>query len=252
MKKTSLIFLVLIIAGSGTAFADMVTFHIGYYIPRAQGGLWDLELENMTFTKSDFHNTLFSFSYEYFISNRVGLCLSIDAYNVQEVGSYEGYVGFQSFTGDWAYPDTYDGEFIPSHSLAVSNTPIHASVKFLPFGRGGKFIPYIGGGVGLYVWSVSIRGDIIDFSDERIDTQENVTVYPIYQITRRGSSNFAIGYQGYGGIMFPVANRISVDAGFKYSSADANLSDELYTDFFGVDSFDLGGYLIAVGINYWF
>lgn len=252
MKKYMLMILILVVLGPGLVFADLVTFQIGYYIPRAEGGLWDLEFENMTFTKPDFHNTIFSFSYEYFVSNQLGLTLTVDAYNKQEVGSYIGYVGYQSFSGDWAYPDTYEGDFIPSHALSVSNTPIQASVKFLPFGRGGKFIPYIGGGVGLYIWSLSIRGDVIDFSDERFDTEEEVSVYPIYQLTSRGSSNFAIGYHGYGGIMAPVANRISVDAGFRFSVAEANLSDELYTEFFKVDAFDLSGYIISVGINYWF
>lgn len=252
MKKYIMLFLILMLMGPGFIFSDLVSFQIGYYIPRAEGGLWDLEFENMTFTKPDFHNTIFTFSYEYFISNQIGLCLAVDAYNKQKVGSYKGYVGYQTFSGDWAYPDTYEGQFIPSHALAVSNTPIHASVKFLPFGRTGKFIPYAGGGVGLYVWSLSIRGDVLDFSDERYDAEEEVAVYPIYQLTSRGSSNFAIGYHGYGGVMIPVANRISLDAGFKFNVAEANFSDELYTEFFDVNTFDLSGYIISIGINYWF
>jgi hypothetical protein len=252
MKKYVMLFLIIMLLGPGLIFSDVVSFQIGYYIPRAEKGLWALEFENMTFTKPDFHNTIFCFSYEYFVSNQISLSLTVDAYNKQEVGSYEGYVGYQSFTGDWAYPEPYEGEFIPSHALSVSNTPIHASVKFLPFGRAGKFIPYIGGGVGLYIWSLSIRGDVIDFADKRYDEGEEVNYYPIYQLTRRGSSNFAIGYYGYGGVMIPVANRISVDAGFKISTAEANLSDELYTQFFKVETFDLSGYIISVGINYWF
>ncbi|MFO7866804.1 MAG: hypothetical protein R6V02_08345 [Candidatus Aminicenantes bacterium] len=252
MKKYVLAFLICILMTPGFIFSDLVSFHIGYYIPRAEGDLWDKEFKNLSFTKSDFHNTVFHFSYEYFLSPQISLTLSMDSYNKQKVGSYLGYVGYQTFSGDWAYPDMYTGEFDPSHALSVSNTPIQASIKFLPLGRTAKVIPYVGGGAGVFVWTVSIRGDIIDFSDERYDSQEEVIVYPIYQVNRRGESKFALGFHGFGGVMIPIANRISVDGGFRFSVAEGNLTDEFYTEFLGVETLDLSGYIISIGINYWF
>ena len=53
---------------------------------------------------------------------------------------------------------------MPGHSLNISITPIQVSLKITPFGRRVKLIPYFGAGAGLYLWSVRMRGDMIDFS----------------------------------------------------------------------------------------
>jgi len=248
---------VLILINPVMIFSDTVSFRIGYFIPRAEGSLWDIEFENMTFNKPDFHNTLFSFSYDYFLSNRISLNLAVNGYNKQEVGSYPGFIGLQTFQ-DWAYPEAFEDQlfpdftFTPSHALSVSITPVQASIKFTPLGRAGKFIPYIGGGISLYVWSVIIRGDIIDFENEQYDPDRDAPVFPVYQVNVREESKFAVGYHGFAGVMIPVANRISFDGGFRFHSAEGRFSQDFYSQFFGVDTFDLSGYTITVGLNYWF
>jgi hypothetical protein len=252
MKKILMMFLVMIFMTPGLIFSDVVSFRLGYFTPRAESDLWQIEFENMTFMKSDFQNALISFSYEHFINPQISFALSVDAYNQQKAGFYQGYVGYADSDGDWAYPDIYVGDFDPSHSFSVTITPIQASVKFTPFGRSQKIIPYVGGGVGVYIWNVKLQGDMVDFSDEWYDVQEGVTIYPIYAVDAREESRTAIGFHGFGGIMVPVGRRISLEGEFKYNSAKGNFSDDAYASFEGFEAFDLSGYTISVGLNYWF
>ena len=43
--------------------------------------------------------------------------------------------------------------------------PAQAVVRFLPFGKPGRFQPYVGAGLGLVSWRYSETGDFIDFND---------------------------------------------------------------------------------------
>lgn len=252
MKKYCMMFLVMLLMAPGLIFSDVVSFRLGYFTPRADSDLWQIEFENMSFTDSDFQSAMFCFSYEYFINPQISFSVSVDAYNQQKAGFYEGYVGYADADGDWAYPDIYVGDFDPSHSFSVTITPIQASVKLTPLGRGQKIIPYIGGGVGVYIWSVKLQGDMVDFSDEWYDVQEGVTIYPIYTIDAREESRVAIGFHGFGGIMVPIGRRLSLDGQFKYNFAEGSFSDDAYASFSGFENFDLTGYTISVGLNYWF
>jgi hypothetical protein len=252
MKKYLMMFLVLILMAPGLIFSDTVTFRLGYFIPRAESDLWDIEFENMSFTKSDFQNTAFGFSYEYFINRQISFGLSIEGYNEQNVGYYRGYVGYADADGDWAYPDVYVGDFDPSHSFSVTITPIQASIKLTPFGRDKMIIPYIGGGAGVYIWSVKLQGDMIDFSDEWYDVNEGVIIYPIYQVDAREESKFALGFHGFGGVMVPIGRRISLAGEFRYNAAKGEFSEDEYAGFAGFQAFDLSGYSVSVALNYWF
>ena len=161
MKKY-LISMVLILFIPGFVFSDMVTFKVGFYIPRAQSDLWEIEFENMSFKKADFQGTNIGFGYEYFLSTQASILLNVEGYTRQKSGSYEGYVGYSDPDGEWAYPDNYQGDYTAGHVFSVSNTPIQVSLKLTPMGRKNKIIPYVGGGVGIYLWNVRIQGDMID------------------------------------------------------------------------------------------
>jgi hypothetical protein len=220
---------------------------VGYYFPQGGSDLWEEEFLNMDFTKTDFTHSSFSFAYEYFLSRQLSLMLGIEGYSKQKSGFYRDYVGYQDVDGDWAYPNDFEGDFIPGHVFSVSSTPIQLSLKLTPMGRKGKVIPYIGGGVGLYIWSVRLQGDLVDFEDVWVDQDFNIDVYPIVFVDARDENKFAIGFHGFGGIMVPVASRISLEAEVKYNRATGNL--ENFLDF---EPFDLGGLQISFGINYWF
>jgi len=252
MKKYLILLAITVLVIPGMLFSDIVTFRVGYFIPKAESDLWQIEFENMDFTKTDFHHSSFCFSYEYFFTNYTSLLISIEGYNEQKVGYYKDYVAYQDFDGDWAYPNEYEGDFIPNHVFSVSSTPVLLSLKLLPLGRAHKIIPYIGAGGGIFLWSVQLEGDMIDFSDEWYDTVEEVSIYPIYYTNAFERGRITFGAQMFGGIMVPVANRLSVEAEFKYIFAEGNFSEDEYSGFQGFEPFDLSGYQLSLGINYWF
>ena len=253
MKKSLALFLFLIIFAPGLVFSNIFTFKVGMFIPRAQyevrgDNLWWIEFDQMSFVKTTYHDTNFGFGYEYFFSNQFSLVLNIEGYSKNKLGQYEGYVAFEDENRwPWAVSDEYMGDWYPSHTFSVSITPIQLSVKIAPLGRRQKIIPYIGGGIGIYIWSVRLFGEFINFDYDW--TQEwEVPVFPIENVDAREENKFQIGYHAFGGIMVPLANRISLEAEFKYQFAKANLKEA----FEGFEPFDLSGYQISIGLNYWF
>jgi len=257
MKKIVIFFLALVLLTPSFAFPGMFTFKAGLFIPRAQSDLWDDEFLYMDFTKANYQTTNFGFAYEYFLTRQLSLVIGVDSYNKNKGGSWVDYVGradlyYDPDLRDWldfAYPKDYvDYDFIPYHSFNVSITPIQVSFKLTPLGRRGKFIPYIGGGVGLYIWSVRIQGDWIDLNDEWWDLDEDIPIYPIYLSNTRDDNKISTGFHAFLGIMFPVARRITFEVEFKYNQAQGKL--EAFQDF--LEPFDLSAYQISLGLNYWF
>lgn len=243
--------MILILLVPCLGFSDLVTFKVGYFIPRADSELWSMEFENMDFAKSDFTSSNFGFSYEYFLSNQISFAVSVDGYTRKKLGSYIDYVGIEFLEGDFAFPSDFEGDFLISHVFDVSITPIQLSLKLSPLGRKGRFIPYVGGGVGVYLWNVRLQGDIINFDEEWTyeDEEYIITVFPIELYDAREDNKLNIGYHAFGGVMFPVANRISIEAEFKYNFLKGALT-EGFVGF--LDDFDLSGYQFSVGLNYWF
>ena len=81
-----------------------------------------------------------------------------------------------------------------------------------------------------------------------LDLDEIVIGYPTYGVDAREENRFAFGYHAFVGFMIPIANRISIEAEVKYNRATGNFKN----GFLGFDPFDLGGWTIGVGMNYWF
>ena len=154
MKKYLMILTALLLLVPSLSFSDVVSFKVGFFMPRAQSDLWEIEFENMNFTKSHFQTTNFAFSYEYFVSREFSLVFGVDGYTKNKSGFYNEYVG-DEIDGLYYAFDYGDG-FPISHVFSVSITPIQFSLKFTPFGRKGKILPYVGGGVGAYLWTVRL------------------------------------------------------------------------------------------------
>ena len=260
-----IIFLALIFLTPSLAFSGILTFKIGFFVPQAQSDLWDIEFENMNFGKTHFYNSGFAFSYEYFLTRELSFTIGVDSYTKNKGGIYEDYIGivgtaFGEPYYDFAFPPEYQSDFFPDdvfnifHSFSVSITPIQFSLKLTPLGRKGKIIPYIGGGVGVYLWYVRIRGDIVDFDDPWIYTDPiagDITVFSVDYWDLREDSRITIGYHGFAGMMLPVAQRFSVEVELKYNYVQGKFREE-DESFEGFDPFDLSGYQFSVGLNYWF
>jgi opacity protein-like surface antigen len=254
MRKKAIIAALAILATAGALAANTISFKMNYVIPKMKSDFWDIEFENMSFARSGFQNTSFGLSYDYFLTRELSLVISLDTYSKTKGAFYKDYVGYTLDRQDWAFPNDYEGEFSPHHSIYTSVTPIQISLKVLPLGRRVKIIPYAGLGAGLYLWSLRMQGDMIDFNDEYYYEDPDygdIPVYPIYQVNAREGENFgkiAFGYQAFGGLMIPVANRLTLDVEFKASFAKGKMTQ----GFEGFEPLDLGNYQISLGINYWF
>ena len=252
MKKTIglVAILVLLLPTLGTSGA--LSFRLGYFVPRAQSELWTIEFQNMSFQKSDFQTTTLGIYYEHFLTKELSLLIGVDSYSQTRLGSYRDYVGYAFDEGDFAFPAAdYQGDFVLSHNFSVSITPIQLSLKLTPFGRRSGFIPYIGGGASLYIWTVKLLGDMVDFTDEWVYTDPelgDVPIYGVFQAQARAESRFSVGFQGFVGLMIPIASRLALEGEFKYNVGKGSLG----STFEGFDDFDLGGYQISFGVNYWF
>jgi len=248
MKKTLIFLTAVLILVPGFMFSDVVTFKVGYFFPRADSDLWQDEFDNMMFTKTGFQDSNFGFGYEYFLSNQLSVVFNVEGYSKNKLGQYENFVGIEDADGDWAYPTDFLADFIPTHTFSISITPIQLSLKIAPLGRRQKIIPYVGGGAGLYIWNVRMWGDLVDLSDPWVDLDWDVEIYPIYPVDAREENKLKVGFHAFGGIMVPVANKISFEAEFKYNFAKGELTEA----FEGFEPFDLSGYQISIGLNYWF
>jgi len=253
MKKSLILFLALIFLTPSFAFSNIFTFKAGLFIPRAQSDLWTTEFENMSFSKTNYTTTNFSFAYEYFLTREVSVVLGIDSFSKNKVGSYVDYVGIELVEGDFAFPIDYMEDFFPTHIFNVSITPIQLSLKLTPMGRKGKFIPYVGGGVGLYLWNVRLNGDLVDFDDAYIYIPDGIDIYPIITVDAWENNRISFGYHAFGGIMVPFTKRMTFEVEFKYNVAKGNFrTDPDRIAFEGFEAFDLSAYQISLGLNYWF
>jgi opacity protein-like surface antigen len=249
MKKSLILLLALIFFTPSFAFSNIFTFKAGLFIPRAQSDLWTTEFENMSFSKTNYTTTNFSFAYEYFLTREVSVVLGVDSYSKNKFGSYEGLVGFELIEGYFAFPiEDYEGNFFPAHAFNISITPIQLSLKLTPMGRTGKFIPYVGGGVGLYLWNVRLNGDLVDFDDVWVYVPDGIDIYPITTVDAWESNRISFGYHAFGGIMVPFTKRMTFEVEFKYNRAQGELKEA----FEGFEPFDLSAYQISLGLNYWF
>jgi len=259
MKKSLAILAAVLILAPSLAFCNAFSLRAGYFFPRAQHGtdhpdsLWTIELDNMSFKKSDFTNSIMGLSYEYFLTRELSLVFGLDTYERIKAGYYKDWVGYEFDDGNFAFPlEYYEGDFDVSHSFTVSLLPIQFSLKVLPLGRRTKIIPYLGAGVGVYIWGVRLRGDMIDFSDEYIYEDPDlgdVSVYPIQPTQADETTRFSFGYHWFGGLQVPIANRLTLEAEFKQHLVNKGK----FTDAFeGFEDFDLSGFQVTVGINDWF
>jgi hypothetical protein len=108
----------------------------------------------------------------------------------------------------------------------------------------------VGGGAGLYFYSVRIYGQMVNFSDPWVFTDPDlgdIDIYPVESVNGREKGS-VFGYHAFAGFQIPIGFRATLEAEARYHWASATF-DEWFLDF---DDFDLGGLAITLGFNYWF
>lgn len=259
MKRTALTLAGLLLLLPAAGLAHTFSLRLGTYLPSAPANLsadpdslWAIEFDQMSFKRSDYRGSILGGSFEFFISKQFSLQFTVDAYSKDRYGYYKDYVGYSFDEGDFAFPsDLYRGDFQVVHTFNVSVTPVQLSAKFTPLGRKGRVIPFVGGGVGYYRWSVTMRGETIDFSDDTwvYDDPQigEVQIWPIVQ-TYGHESGWAFGYHAFGGFQVPIGMRVTLEGEARYHWAKARFEEW----FLGFSDFQVGGLALTLGINFWF
>jgi hypothetical protein len=257
MKKLTVIAAGLLLLVPALAFSDTFSLRMGYFMPGASSNvlthpdsLWAIEFDQMSFNKSKFQGSMLGFSYEYFVNKNVSLAFTLDSYTKNRPGYYVDYGQFDIDEGAFAFPYEYYDGYIIEHAFSVSSTPLQVSLKFLPLGRKTRIIPFVGGGAGLYFWSVRLQGEMVDFSDPWVYTDDvlgDIDVYPVNQVygKERGRT---FGYHAFAGFQIPVGFRATIEAEARYHWAKAKFDEW----FLGFEDFDLGGLAITLGFSFWF
>lgn len=256
MKKHILAFLMVLALGAVPAFSNSLTIRIGSFFPDGKSDLWQIEFDQMSFKKSNYQATAFGIDYELFLNKNFSLVLGFDTYVKNKAGYYRDYVGYEFPEGVFAFPLDYEGDFDLTHAFDVSITPIQAGLKITPFGRQSSFIPYLAAGATVTLWSVSLFGDMIDFTDVWIYEDPDygdVEIYGVYPVNAREETRFNLGYYLAGGFQYVVGNKITLQAEVKYFSAKGTWSQGPKSQGFEeFEPFDLSSLFISLGLNYWF
>jgi len=128
-----------------------------------------------------------------------------------------------------------DGSEI-TQELKLRIVPLSATVRFLPLGHDGPIQPYVGAGVGVFIWKYSETGSFVgnggsitsgSFSDS------GSTVGPVI----------------LGGVRVPVADAVSIGGEVRWQHARADLASN---QGFAGTKIDLGGvnYLFTVNVRF--
>lgn len=278
MKKLTILAAGLLLLVPVLAFSDSISLRGGYFMPRALSNaylalhpdsLWAIEFDQMSFTMEKYRGTMMGISYEYFVGKNLSLAFTLDSYSKSRPGYYVDYVQFGLDEGDFAFPfEFYDGDVI-QHAFSVSSTPLQVSLKITPLGRKTRLIPFVGGGAGLYFYSVRMYGQMVIFNptdqfgdpidwyyDFETDTAYanpadpnllDELVYPVESVNGREKGS-VFGYHAFAGFQIPIGFRATLEAEARYHWASATFAEW----FQGFDKFDLGGLALTVGFNYWF
>lgn len=225
--------------------------HVPTNVLTRPDSLWAIEFDQMSFKRSDYYGSILGISFDLFINKNFSLSFCIDTYAKDKLGYYKNYVGARFPEGSFAFPsEYYDGEAVV-HAFNVGITPVQLSAKFTPLGRRGRFVPFIGAGIGYYRWNVVLRGQTVNFSDTSWVYDDpnlgEVQIYPIVQSYGR-ESGWNFGYHALAGLQVPIGYRITLDGEVRYHWAKAKL-EEWFT---GFDNFEIGGLSLVLGISFWF
>ncbi|OGD17300.1 MAG: hypothetical protein A2V76_07985 [Candidatus Aminicenantes bacterium RBG_16_63_14] len=262
MKKLTVLAAGLLLLVPCLVFSDSFSLRLGYFMPRAStdiilhpDSLWAIEFDQMSFRMQDFRGTTLGAGYEYFLGKNLSLAFTLDAFSKSRLGDYLYYDQTEFDEGWFAFPtdlepsDIVDWYYI-SHSFKVSSTPLQLSLKFMPLGRKTRLIPFVGGGAGLYLWSVRMYGEMVNFADPWLYTDPelgDIDILPVESVNGREKGS-VFGYHAFAGLQFPIGYRATIDAEARYHWAKARFD----TWFQGFEDFDLGGLALTVGFSYWF
>jgi hypothetical protein len=218
MKRTIMLLLVLGL-GSGILLSQSINLKIGLFMPSLRSDLWEDNMQNLAFNRSDMIKAYFGAEFEVFFSRYASFSLEIGSYNKNIHTQYKDY--------------TYQDNSPVFQNISLRIIPIEANIKFYPLGRRYMVFPYFGAGAGLYAWTYQQWGDFIIFPAGDI----------VEGFAETKTSSF--GFNGRAGLVFRFHPRVALAVEGKYQYLRGRLSGY----FEGFDLLDLGGITATVGVN---
>lgn len=149
-------------------------------------------------------------------------------------------ISFSRRTVPSVYEDFVDSDGSEiEQDLRLRIIPIALTVRVLPLGQTSPVQPYIGGGLGVFVWRYSESGEFVDFRGGNVIFRDRFV-----------ESGNATGPVAFGGIRF-AGDRASGGFEVRYHSADAPLGAR-FAHVGPRPRIDLGGwtYLVTVGARF--
>jgi hypothetical protein len=224
MRKWLLIIAALMIAGP--AWAGSINVLGGYVRPNGDSDVFQQNELETTFDVRDLDGFGVTVGYDHFLGDYINLGGSFSFYRSDTTVSD---VDFEFNNGAPILRD-----------IRLEIVPIEANLHFLPAGRETVVIPYVGGGVGIYVWQYEEIGDFV------IDRNTDPSI-----ITGSAFSDGAdLGFHVEGGVFIPIGRSVAIMGEAKYWNAEGDLDIEGFDPSF--EPIDLSGTMYSGGISIWF
>jgi len=218
MKRMT-IWLVVFGLGSGILISQSLNLKLGLFAPQMNSDLWEIQLDNLAFNKSDMLNAYYGAEFEMYLNRNASVSIEIGAYSRDVYSQYRDY--------------TYlDGSPI-YQNVSLRLTPIEANLKIYPMGHRLMVFPFVGAGVSLVAWTYQQWGDVINFEDDSVNEGFAET------------KTFSVGLNGRLGLVFRFHPRVALALEGKYQYLRGRLSG-YFEDF---ELLDLGGFTANIGIN---
>ncbi len=222
MKKIYLLIIITVLVGSDILIGQSTNFKVGIFNPATKSDLWDLNRENLYFSKKDMQDFFYGIEYEHFIGRNVSFAV--------ELNSYEKTLNSE-------YKDYEHNDNTPIYqSISLSISGIEANIKVYPIGHRKILNPYFSIGAGVYYWEYEQWGEFIDFTTGEIsDGYANTEA-------------FTPGFNIKAGIVFRFKKYMGVSFEVRYLYLKGRLSSL----FEGFEKLDLRGRSLSLGINIFF
>lgn len=200
---------------------NVLRFQLARLTPRGEGDYWEDKQLDFTGTPDDFEDLSFTVDYQRLVTNRISVMLSM--------GFFEG-------SEDQAYLDFVDDQGNDIlHRTTLERAAFTVGLLVHPLGRDAVVSPYLGGGLGAYLWRLEESGDFINFN---VDP-------PLIVVDTFSDEGDAFGHYWIVGLEVPLSWSWAAFAEARWQRVD----QELGGDFIGFGELDLSSREVGVGAS---
>lgn len=207
---------------------NVLRFQLTRLTPRGDGSnsleapdYWPGLERAFTGSADDFEDLAFTLDYQRLVSNRLSIMLSGGFYEGSEDLAYRDFV------------DEFGADII--HRTSLERAAFTIGLLFHPLGRDAIVSPYLGGGIGAYLWRLRESGDFINFN---VDP-------PFVFATTFEDEGDAFGHYWIVGLEVPLSWSWAAFVEARWHRAEQELGE----DFNGLGELDLSSREVGVGVS---